>query len=57
MADPDPADTYALWCSLNPCPACDGIGEDDEDVGLWTCGHCGGTGIDPNATYDGPPPI
>lgn len=56
MATPDDDyNAYMLWTELNACPACDGVGEDwDEE---WTCETCGGTGIDPNAVYEGPPPI
>lgn len=57
---PDPLDPdYGLWCELNACTKCDGLGEDyleDEwnestmDYGAkWVCPRCGGTGIDPDA--------
>lgn len=59
MGDPK---GYGLWCELNACPACEGVGEDwledeyDIDAGeygkAWVCSLCGGTGIDP-AAIDG----
>lgn len=54
----DPLDTddeYQDWCEVNSCHLCDGIGWEDDPP--WTCERCGGTGIDPDAEYDGPPPV
>jgi hypothetical protein len=60
MSVPDPLDEdYGLWCELNVCPACDGVGEDyiedewNDSAGgygvTWVCQYCGGSGIDPHA--------
>ncbi len=58
----DATDDYAWYCECFRCDVCDGEGEcndgDDGDGDFWTCNHCGGSGINPNAPeYEGPPPI
>jgi hypothetical protein len=53
----DPAMEYMLWCELHPCHSCDGVGEDWDAEPPWTCDLCRGSGVDPDAEYDGPPPI
>ena len=48
---PDPMvdyEGYHLWCEMNACTACDGVGGmcfDDDD--MRACDHCDGTGIEP----------
>jgi len=34
---------YLLWCELHRCPACAGVGEEDDPP--WICGVCQGSGI------------
>lgn len=51
----EPREEYALWCELNQCPSCDGVGEDDDPP--FYCDHCDGTGIDPEAEYTGADPV
>lgn len=43
---------YELWCEENPCPACGG----DGGYPASPCSFCSGTGVDPDAVYDGPQP-
>jgi DnaJ-class molecular chaperone len=53
-----PGEDYDLFCELNPCPECGGGGTiDDDGHGERTCRHCDGSGIDPNATYEGDAPL
>lgn len=58
-ATPRASHDYDLWCELNPCPACDGMGTVEDDDGFEReCRACHGDGIDPDAPdHDGPPPI
>jgi DnaJ-class molecular chaperone len=51
MCQPD--EDYELWCELNPCPDCDGVGTIEGDFLEHTCQRCAGSGIDPEATYEG----
>lgn len=48
-----PDEDYQLWCELNPCPSCDGLGTVEGDLYEHTCETCDGSGIDPAAEYIG----
>jgi hypothetical protein len=57
---PDPfltPEAYALWCEMNACPTCGGLGElEYEDDDVRECGTCNGSGLDPAAieSYEEP---
>jgi len=45
-------ESYEIWCDLNACQHCGGVGTvEDEDGYEHDCAACNGSGIDPDAEF------